>query len=266
MIKCGHCGGNHQTVQQVRSCSFPGLDEWRDRRDPVVKTITDKLYGPDIEQVEREMHRMEAEADRAESRQDAANKVAKWVAENSLNDLIERVSFLLKTRVEPANEWRWSRAIRQYIAPRNTERVTEFALMNAIARLESYPEIPEVPGRQTIRIRMDGSPEVQHEGLYRMDEKLYQVIRSKGDNPRLYAKLVTFVEGQKRPVLDYAKGVIYDLRPEHLLPAEEAQEITRNTGWCVFNHFLTNPKSIARGMGPTCYARYPHLAKNREAS
>jgi hypothetical protein len=50
--------------------------------------------------------------------------------------------------------------------------------------------------------------------------------------------------------------MIFRLSPDDLVPAEEAQELTRKTGWCIFGHFLTNPVSIARGMGPKCWERY----------
>lgn len=96
---------------------------------------------------------------------------------------------------------------------------------------------------------------VEAEGLYRLGDVLYQVVRGK-DSGRLYAKHVQFTGDKKRPILTYAPGVIFKLTPADLVPADEAEELTRKTGWCVFGHFLTNPKSIARGMGPVCWARY----------
>lgn len=244
MIKCGHCKNGHPTVAAVRACSE-------------TPNVPPSLRGVDIEAVEREMHEMEAQADREESERDAAAKVAKWDAETSLNDLIARVQALLVSRVVPESEWRWSRAIRRYIHG-NAGVVTERGLRSAIGRLECYPLVrkpTEAPDPASFR-----KPEV--EGLYRKGGRLYQVVRGK-DSGQLYAKLVTFPPdgSRKRPTLTYARGAIFELTMADLVPAEEAQTITRKTGWCVFGHFLTNPVSIARGMGPVCWERYGARAK-----
>lgn len=257
MILCGHCKALHATVAAVRACSqTPNIPSAIRDRDPFAG----------LEEAEREMHRMEAEADRAESRRDTANKVAKWDAEATLNEMLARVNELLGTREVPKAEWRWSRAVRALISGLNGP-ITELALKTAIARLEAYPEIPAI---RALR-------KVEHEGLYRLSRdiradftlcrkgELVQVLRGK-DSMHLYAKLVHFIDGQKRPKLTYVKGLIFEMNAAELLPVEEAEEITRKTGWCIFGHFLTNPKSIARGMGPKCFERYPHLAKNAEVA
>lgn len=223
MILCGHCKSLHSTVAAVRACA-------------------------DSEALAPSAFRSNPEASE----------------QTDLHALLRQVDVMLVTRDVPESDWRWSRAIRAMISGTG-DRVTELALKVAIARLETYPEISPRSGKSIATspmMRMAAT----NEGLYRLDGRLYQVVRS-GSTQRLYAKLVTFrpnnAQGKKvRPLLTYAGGVIYDLTPDHLLPIEEAQEITRKTGWCIFGHFLTNPKSIARGMGDTCYARYPHLAKN----
>ena len=257
-IRCGSCGQYHPSVAAVKACSAS--------EKLVPSAIRRPLMAGDVEQAEREMQRMEAEGDREESLRDAAAKVAKWDAEArsfpetwqtealqgmSVPDLIDAVRKLLTTKVVPESEWRWSRAIRRYING-TSGVITDFALRTAIARLEAYRNIkPATPDADRLR-------PVEVEGLYRLEGRLYQVVRGK-DSGQLYAKLVTFPPKDsqaKRPTLTYARGVIFDLTPADLLPAEEAQEITRRTGWCVFGHFLTNPKSIARGMGPVCWARY----------
>lgn len=112
-------------------------------------------------------------------------------------------------------------------------------------RADFVPPAPPAPVRLT-------------EGLYRFEGHLYQVLRFRDGSDKTYAKLVTFVEGKKRPVLVKAPGITRRLRPEHMLSMDEANEITQKTGWCIFGHFLTNPVSIARGMGPKCWERYGH--------
>lgn len=118
----------------------------------------------------------------------------------------------------------------------------------------------------------------EHEGLYKLSRTvtvrsgqvqagtLVQVMRGKDSN-KLYAKTVEFngqttKSGKVKPTLTHISGLIFKILDSELVSAEEAQALTQKTGWCVFGHFLTNPTSIARGMGPKCYERYPHLARN----
>lgn len=264
MISCGHCKGLHPTVADVRKCS-----EGEMRVPRALRSFT--------EEDEREMQRMEAEADRRESERDMERKAAKWDAEarsfgtqmrntdgRSLRELLHEVDELLCTKQIPEQDHRWSRAIRALISGQNGT-VTEYALRTAIARLEAYPNV-RAGGRST------GYPEPARsieranvEGLYRKDGRLYQVVRNQ-KGTHLYAKLVTFPPADsqaKRPALTYAPGIMARLTVDDLVPAEEANDLTKGTGWCVFGHFLTNPVSIKRGMGPKCWERYgkPAAAK-----
>jgi hypothetical protein len=249
MIQCGHCKGGHPTVADVKKCS-----QSEQLVPSALRTFT--------EQDERDMQRMEAEGDRLETERDEAAKAA-WKASvetPSLSDLIHEVRELLVTKVAPASERRYVEAMKTYLQGTS---VTAFALQTAIQRLRTFPNCRA------------GSAPVTEEGLYRLNRNLriggraywvgdlFQVLKGK-DSGRLYAKLVVFPEdgSKKRPTLTYVSGMIFQLDSSELVPADEVQEITRNTGWCVFGHFLTNPESVKRGMGPTCYARYPHLAKN----
>lgn len=272
MIKCGHCGGYHKNVAAVRVCCG---------------TVN-------IETIEREMHRMEAEADRAESRRDAAAKAAKWDREMDMSpatrEAIAELRELLATKVAPDHERRYAKAVKEML---DKGRATGFAVRTAIARIDPWENVRAGSGRasaghvsdegrwssadrERAQSQSDGKPAVS-EGLYRLSREvwcdgrtrakgtLFQVVRNP-KNDHLTAKMVTFlpdVDGKKqRPRLDYVRGMVYKLESSELLPLEEAEEITRKTGWCVFGHFLTNPESIARGMGPKCYERYPHLARN----
>lgn len=147
--------------------------------------------------------------------------------------------------------WEWIRSERA-AGRMNKDRASE-----VIARLKRHCGYEEKGWAK--RADFVTPAPVEIEGLYRYDGRLYQVMRGRDSN-RLHAKLIIFVEGKKRPNLVYAAGMMSHLRPEHLVPTEEAQELTRKTGWCVFGHFLTNPVSIARGMGPTCWERYGNSA------
>jgi len=273
MIKCGHCRSSHGTVAKVRECATnvattDTAGQARERRERLEELARSDARAEFNAEDERAMHRMEAEGDRAESRRDSAAKAAKWDAEMrawtltddpaELRTLVARVDRLLVTQQIPEEYHRWSRAIRALISGQGNVRITEYAMRSAKERLEAFPVMLEIdPAYPSGRVEKpwSNSPKVTAEGLYRLDGNLYQVTRSK-DSDRLYAKLVTFPEGKKRPILTYAKGAIFRLRPEHLVPMAEANELTQKTGWCVFGHFLTNPVSIARGMGPVCWERY----------
>jgi len=263
MIKCGHCRGSHQTVLGVKECATnvattDTAGQARERRERLEELARSDARAEFNAEDERAMQRMEVAADRAESRRDSANKAAKWDAEMldedglPVNELVLKVDRLLVTRQIPEEYHRWSRAIRALISGQGNVRITEYAMRSAIERLEAFEQY--IPRNQPAS-PWSNSPKVTAEGLYRLDGNLYQVTRSK-DSDRLYAKLVTFPEGKKRPILTYAKGAIFRLRPEHLVPMAEANELTQKTGWCVFGHLLTNPVSIARGMGPVCWERY----------
>lgn len=55
----------------------------------------------------------------------------------------------------------------------------------------------------------------------------------------------------------YSGRVKYDIKPEERLSRQEALEWGVSTGVCVHCGItLTDPKSVARGMGPTCQKKY----------
>lgn len=264
MIKCGHCGGYHKTVTAVRACCGVQVSQ------------------ASVEDVEREMQRMEAEADRSEARREAAAKAAKWQREVDLSpatpEALNELRSLLASKIVPEHELRYARAVRQMLEAGNA---TGFAVRTAYARIEGWQDRHEVTDwghwsaadRERAWDQRAKERPVEREGLYRLSREvwcgrelfakgtLFQVVKNR-EGSRMYARQVVWQGKGKRPRLEYAAGMVYKLLESELVSRDEAQEITRQTGWCVFGHFLTDPKSIARGMGPVCYKRYPHLAKN----
>lgn len=86
-------------------------------------------------------------------------------------------------------------------------------------------------------------------GMYRLEGRIYRVVASR-ESGNLYAK--ELVEGS----FLYAPGAMRFLRPELRMTLEEAQEYGRRTGsCCVCARRLTNPESIALGIGPVCGGR-----------
>jgi len=92
---------------------------------------------------------------------------------------------------------------------------------------------------------------VSETGMYRVDGRIYKVLPSR-TSERHYAKeLVGESEGGYRFV--YAPGAMRFIRAEHRMTDEQAREFGRTTGiCCVCARLLTDPKSIADGIGPIC--------------
>lgn len=86
-------------------------------------------------------------------------------------------------------------------------------------------------------------------GMYRMPNgDIYRVHPSKTSS-RLYAKKLDALGGG----FDYEAGAIYRLKPEHKMTLEQAKAFGMETGMCcVCGIFLTDPKSVADGIGPVC--------------
>lgn len=93
---------------------------------------------------------------------------------------------------------------------------------------------------------------LEEEGMYRLGVRIYRVKRSEAG--RLYAMELVVERGLPRFMYD--RGAIFNLRPEHRMSVEEAAEHSRKIGaCCVCGTTLTDPKSIARGIGPVCASR-----------
>lgn len=92
---------------------------------------------------------------------------------------------------------------------------------------------------------------VTETGMYRVDGRIYKVLPSR-TSERHYAKeLVGETETGFR--FTYAPGAMRFIRAEHRLTDEQAREFGRTTGvCCVCARLLTDPKSIAEGIGPVC--------------
>jgi hypothetical protein len=100
------------------------------------------------------------------------------------------------------------------------------------------------------------------EGMYAKDGRFFRVLRSR-ESGRLYAKELVEATTHDAPVFgkvpqgrgtfEYAKGAIFELRPEDRMTLEQAAEYGQLHGWCcVCGRHLTDPKSVAAGIGPVC--------------
>lgn len=88
-------------------------------------------------------------------------------------------------------------------------------------------------------------------GIYQNDKgDIYRVQPSR-QTGRLYAKKLVFTGGW-----EYESGAIYRLKPEQKWTLEQAKAFGAETGLCcVCGAFLTDPNSVAEGIGPVCAKR-----------
>lgn len=94
------------------------------------------------------------------------------------------------------------------------------------------------------------------EGMYRTaDATIYRVQRSR-ESGRLYAKRMEWSLTEDKPRFEYDAGAIYRLTSDDRMSVEDARAWGVETGvCCVCGAFLTDAKSVARGIGPVCEGR-----------
>ena len=93
------------------------------------------------------------------------------------------------------------------------------------------------------------APEFVTTGMYRVGERVFKVLPSR-QSERHYAKELVGTSFQ------YAKGAMYQIKPEHRMTLAQAAEYGKLTGSCVCcGRLLTDPASIADGIGPVCKAK-----------
>lgn len=90
-------------------------------------------------------------------------------------------------------------------------------------------------------------------GMYRTaDGTMYRVHESR-ESGRLYAKRMVWELGESKPRFDYDRGAVYRLTADDRLSVADARAWGVETGvCCVCGAFLTDAKSVARGIGPVC--------------
>ena len=91
-------------------------------------------------------------------------------------------------------------------------------------------------------------------GMYRKDGVIYRVQRSR-ESGNLYAKRLDLLATGAE--FTYAAGAIRTLTLADSMTREEAQAWGVETGiCCVCSADLTDPVSVARGIGPVCASRF----------
>lgn len=100
--------------------------------------------------------------------------------------------------------------------------------------------------------RQGARQSVTEVGMYRTaDYAIYRVQRSR-ESGNLYAKRLNILGG-----FDYEAGAIRKLSATDKMTLDEAKAFGVETGLCcVCGAFLTDPKSVAVGIGPVCAKRF----------
>ena len=94
-------------------------------------------------------------------------------------------------------------------------------------------------------------------GMYRTaDGTIYRIHESR-ETGRLYAKRMEWnMLTESKPRFEYDKGAIYTLSQSDRMTLDDARAWGVETGaCCVCGAFLTDAKSVERGIGPVCEGR-----------
>lgn len=175
-VKCGHCGGKHDTAGDVRKCS--------------------NGFAPAVQ-----------------------------LATEAQRELI----------IKMCNERGMDMSTEKYSVP---DHLTRDDARATITALKNVP----VP-------RASNPMSIDEPGLFLLSGGVYKVVRSTAG--KLYAKQL---EGTSWV---YAPGVVRDLTEAHRMTVEQAQEYGVATGVCCMCGIeLTNPESIALGIGPVCRTKF----------
>lgn len=91
-------------------------------------------------------------------------------------------------------------------------------------------------------------------GMYRTADGTFYRVHESRETGRLYAKrMVWDMLTESKPRFEYDRGAVYRLSASDRLSIADARAWGVETGvCCVCGAFLTDAKSVARGIGPVC--------------
>lgn len=91
-------------------------------------------------------------------------------------------------------------------------------------------------------------------GFYHNAIGIFKVVENQGTGRR-YAKKLEVFDGQ--PSWEFAQGAVTKLKANTKLSEETASRFGALYGTCICcMRLLDNEESIARGIGPVCFAKY----------
>ena len=121
--------------------------------------------------------------------------------------------------------------------------------------IDSYKDRPRIVVAAPVAPKAaKPAPVVLEAGMYRVGDDWFKVQKSR-QSGRMYAKrLVVHSPGQAS--FEYDSGAIRGITPDHRVTLEEAQQFGHAYGVCCnCGALLTDPKSVAAGIGPICAGR-----------
>lgn len=152
---------------------------------------------------------------------------------------VEYLRFLLEQRVWPT-----------YL-PMTCEDAAQRVMEGTLDGLTASNLIDALKSAPTVATNRTQALEV---GMYRTaDGTIYRVHESR-ETGRKYAKrMVWDMLTESKPRFDYDRGAIYTLTADDRMTTEQARAWGVETGvCCVCGAFLTDSRSVARGIGPIC--------------
>jgi len=94
---------------------------------------------------------------------------------------------------------------------------------------------------------------VSEQGVYRNAEGTIYRVQASRETGNLYAKRLNTVTEK----FEYEAGALRNIKPSDKMTLAEAKAFGVETGiCCVCGRFLTDPTSVAEGIGPVCASRF----------
>lgn len=156
---------------------------------------------------------------------------------------------------------------RTYAGPRNPAAPTTAAqggfIRSLAARVGETVEVPATMGEASVlietlqrKVRALPASAPLEVGIYRVEHAIFKVQKSR-ETGNLYAKrLVIPQRAGLKATFVYAAGAIRTLTVADRLTVEQAKALGHQYGICVVcGAELSDPKSVAAGIGPVCAKR-----------
>jgi len=127
-----------------------------------------------------------------------------------------------------------------------SQRVAEGTLdgRTASSLIDALRGAPKVATNRTASLSL---------GMYRTADGTFYRVHESRETGRRYAKRMVWDLTEPKPRFVYDRGAIYTLTIADRLSLEDARAWGVETGvCCVCGAFLTDAKSVARGIGPIC--------------
>lgn len=98
-------------------------------------------------------------------------------------------------------------------------------------------------------------------GVYEIEAGKIYVVKLNREGTRLYAKRLVEINADRvaesgdtvQIEFEYDRGAIFNIKPEHRMPLERAEQLTLRYGRCInCGRKLKAAKSVRQGIGPVC--------------